>query len=625
MFRACSHSMSFISRCRPPSSPQKAPSPKRIFSTSQSRLLRALDSAALTVDLASATVSGGSPKVTNASDDPFGVEWPPKRQRVRSGTDGPGSSSSVPMFPSLRQPSTLPIEFSSEETASAPAPALLSAPEVFREESKENIAPERVQMSKLPLYSYKEFTPSPARVYVAHKDEADDLVGALSGPVGFDIEWRVIFRRNTPMRPAATVQLSDHKMILVIQVSAMDGFPKKLKEFLENPKIPKIGVNILNDGIKLARDYKVRPQGLVELGGLLRQADVDYVERYFRFAEPKPAKPAFMTPKANNTNSNTSIMSAKADKASEATPKNTPALKMRKPGSMISLAVVTAMYMERGLSKGPVRVSNWEARPLSEEQLEYAANDAHCALMVYDRLMDLAKQACVHLVPAKYTYDVFASVSAGAGKGAAGVKAPMLEPAPSISSAPSTSGSTSASSSTSVSRSTLSSCSSRPEQAVAPATGIATTDASDSDIEVLEIRDVVREPGSRKAFPPPPSAETTFMLASKPSSTKQVRQDRPNIPASQRPQHIRAYGLWHHKRLPVNEICCILRSKENPLKVGTVISYVVGALQADPKLPFEHARLSALLRTEPASWNRHKAFFENLDKGAHVNMEVELA
>lgn len=43
----------------------------------------------------------------------------------------------------------------------------------------------------------------------------------LTRPIGFDLEWRVIFRRNAPIRPAATVQLSDEKMILVIQITAM--------------------------------------------------------------------------------------------------------------------------------------------------------------------------------------------------------------------------------------------------------------------------------------------------------------------------------------------------------------------------------------------------------------------
>ena len=44
--------------------------------------------------------------------------------------------------------------------------------------------------------------------------------------------------------------------------------------------------------------------------------------------------------------------------------------KRRKPGAMMNLAAVVAMYTGCTLQKGPVRVSNWEAKPLNEEQLE---------------------------------------------------------------------------------------------------------------------------------------------------------------------------------------------------------------------------------------------------------------
>lgn len=51
--------------------------------------------------------------------------------------------------------------------------------------SKENASAEAKQPppKALPKYSYKDYKPSPARVYVRHIDEADDLVGALSGYV----------------------------------------------------------------------------------------------------------------------------------------------------------------------------------------------------------------------------------------------------------------------------------------------------------------------------------------------------------------------------------------------------------------------------------------------------------
>ena len=53
-----------------------------------------------------------------------------------------------------------------------------------------------------------------------------------------------------------------------------------------------------------------------------------------------------------------------------------PSVQIRKPGYMISLATITAMYTDRKLEKGPVRTSNWETQPLSSKQLE-------CTYLVY--------------------------------------------------------------------------------------------------------------------------------------------------------------------------------------------------------------------------------------------------
>lgn len=94
-----------------------------------------------------------------------------------------------------------------------------------------------------------------------------------------------------------------------------------------------------DDGNKLFTDYGIRAQGLVELGTLARQADSHYLERYFQA-----------------TDVNGTLDSSKR----------------RKPGAMMKLASVVAMYTGFTLQKGPVRMSNWEARPLNEEQLECA-------------------------------------------------------------------------------------------------------------------------------------------------------------------------------------------------------------------------------------------------------------
>ena len=228
---------------------------------------------------------------------------------------------------------------------------------------------------------------------------------------------------------------------------------------------------------------------------------------------------------------------------------------MRKPGFMISLATITAMYTEHSLSKGPVRTSNWEVQPLRENQLECepfasslpffhcfcrsaldingastdliltdAANDAHCALMVYNTLIEMAKKAGVQLDTSRFTQHVKFVYNA--------------KPTNAPKSDPSRTGSTSSSDSVSAESSwTTQSLPTNSEQG-------ANTKASVNKVPMSKPKNVQQKDPASK---PVPGA------------------------VHQRPQHIRAYNLWQHKQAPIPEMCATLRSADNPLKVGTVM------------------------------------------------------
>ncbi|KAF5384061.1 hypothetical protein D9615_003145 [Tricholomella constricta] len=200
----------------------------------------------------------------------------------------------------------------------------------------------------LPIYSYKDYTdPKPFLVYTTDASEADDLVAGLKpGPMALDIEWRVFFTRRgdgswtSTERRTAVVQVADTRgVMLVLQIYGMDRFPKKLQELIENVDIPKLGVNILNDGKKLFRDYGILAKNLVELGAVASAVDPSNVSK-------------------------------------------------RK---IVSLAKLTERYCGKTLEKGLERMGNWEA-PLDQLQLEYAANDVHSSLMIYRRLQALAEK-----------------------------------------------------------------------------------------------------------------------------------------------------------------------------------------------------------------------------------------
>ena len=179
---------------------------------------------------------------------------------------------------------------------------------------------------------------TPPVVYSRSEPEADELCAALAAAhargecteLGFDIEWQVTFVTNAAPRKAATVQLAAARSVLVLQLSEMRGFPAALAALLEDATLPKLGVGISNDGLKLRRDYGVRCAGLVDLSPLAGRALADGARPW-------------------------------------------------------NLADLCERVLGRRLPK-ELRLSDWEASPLSPEQLAYAAADAVAAQRIYKEL-----------------------------------------------------------------------------------------------------------------------------------------------------------------------------------------------------------------------------------------------
>ncbi|KAL1705253.1 hypothetical protein EV121DRAFT_204077 [Schizophyllum commune] len=77
-------------------------------------------------------------------------------------------------------------------------------------------------------------------------------------------------------------------------------------------------------------------------------------------------------------------------------------------------------------------------------------------------------------------------------------------------------------------------------------------------------------------------------------------------------QHLRAYRFWHIENKPMDEMCRALstRGRDDPLKVGTVVSYILGALAKDASLPFDKMQLRELASSDAGSWGRWGEFVE---------------
>lgn len=76
------------------------------------------------------------------------------------------------------------------------------------------------------LYSWREIHPNAQFHYIRQHEEANNALERLEfGVYGFDIEWKPTFRKGQPENPVSLIQIANHEVILLLQVSAMRGEP----------------------------------------------------------------------------------------------------------------------------------------------------------------------------------------------------------------------------------------------------------------------------------------------------------------------------------------------------------------------------------------------------------------
>lgn len=393
------------------------------------------------------------------------------KPRTRKTTSRPQAKKTTSRSQVKKITSKPQVKKTSEESRIMPTGSTSKPAEVQKAVPIISIEAEQDQPVKdpLPFYSCKDYEPKPSIIYIKNEEETNEMInGLFTGPVAMDLEWRVTFyrtaERNTKSEgKAAVVQIADGAgLILIIQVNGMRRFPERLQALIENPKIAKVGVNILNDGKKLFRDYGIMAKNLVELGSVALVVD------------PKP-------------------------------------IAKRK---IVSLAKLVERYCGKILDKGPVRISDWE-KPLSVSQREYAANDVHSSLMVYNELLKLGELYSCTLedVSAQYTSEVGWSIGSG--------------------------------------------------------------------------------------------------ILSTGSQSTQTQE-------GMQPRYLRAYESWHQRGLSLEEMCLKLSLKSQgsygpivegddlALKPGTVISYIIAALQNDSGLEYKLDKLVELVQMDLDSWSRHR-------------------
>jgi hypothetical protein len=176
-------------------------------------------------------------------------------------------------------------------------------------------------------------------LYCRTNAEAVQAVARLRGSkaLGFDIEWWVTFEHGVAPRGVATIQLCSSECCAIFQTSGYSSIPLELAALLADKEVLKVGVGASRDAIKVADDLGIPAFGVLNLEDMIE----------------KKVKPDGLDSCLGGN----------------------------------SLATLCLRVLGRSLIKpSALRISNWEASPLSYEQLSYAATDAYAGLRVFDVL-----------------------------------------------------------------------------------------------------------------------------------------------------------------------------------------------------------------------------------------------
>ncbi|KAK1425535.1 hypothetical protein QVD17_20888 [Tagetes erecta] len=165
-------------------------------------------------------------------------------------------------------------------------------------------------------------------VYETLMAHANDLTVV----VGLDVEWRPHIIRSMSNK-SATLQLCIDTKCLILQLFYMDEIPQSLKSFLLNPTFTFVGIEVEDDIMKLKNEYGLECS---------KSADI-------RAAAMKKWPGRF-----------------------------------RRPGLKDLAKDVLGLHMKKPKH---VCMSNWEARVLNENQVEYACVDAYASYKIGHKVL----------------------------------------------------------------------------------------------------------------------------------------------------------------------------------------------------------------------------------------------
>ncbi|KAF7194782.1 hypothetical protein HII31_03905 [Pseudocercospora fuligena] len=400
----------------------------------------------------------------------------------------------------------------------------------------------------------------------------------LNEPVlGFDLEWEQYAGsdKDSIKKNISLVQIAAEDKIALIQVALFKGdtieelMPPSLRTILEDENIAKAGVNVGGDATRIRKYFGINMRGIFELSHMYRVVRT-------------PNQVSF---------------------------------------KLVSLAEQVQNVLLLPLLKSDVRVSAW-SRSLNHQQTTYAAADAYAGFRLYNKL-DNERKALTPAPPRPAYFETGKPLILGNGQA--------------------------------VERSKVRS----RVAAKKAASGEVADDGEDDDVffdaleelpDTYELGSLESEPVSTEAgkaapeeaaeaidtaiypkLPPldPPSTTSAVKLPSKPASSQPKPQALSNAqttladdwissldpkPSKLGPSTLRAYHLWHHQDLSVQEVAKSCR--EPPLALTTVASYIMQAIKEE-NLPYQSDRLRDVLQCLPRTvWGAYWRWVKECGLGA---------
>lgn len=151
--------------------------------------------------------------------------------------------------------------------------------------------------------------------------------------IGFDTETKPSFQKGVKHK-VSLVQLSVNNTAYLFRLNKMNGIGQDLKDLLEDSNYIKVGLATPDDFFNMRKwDSSLNPKGVIEIQNLVKGYGIEEM----------------------------------------------------------SLAKIYGILFKLKISKRQ-RLTNWEAEPLTEKQLAYAAFDAVACVQIYNELIKMGKR-----------------------------------------------------------------------------------------------------------------------------------------------------------------------------------------------------------------------------------------